>query len=257
MTGFSESLLKEKNALVIGGTSGIGKSIVETFSKCGANSHVVGRSEANYKNISFRDGTINKFINIDLLNNTTSQYFEKYPEKLPTNRFDIIVASAGTDFIRPLHASSPSDFHESSKTTVDVALDIACNLSKRNYLNDFSSIVFISSASTVYGIPGLGVYSTARLGMSSISKVLASELYTRGIRVNTLLAGATKTPMHEKIVNRLSKSSADKYQNAHPLGFGEPQDIANAVVFLSSQLGKWITGSSLSVDGGYSGIRLT
>ena len=62
--------------------------------------------------------------------------------------------------------------------------------------------------------------------------------------------------MHDKIVNSLSKSSVDKYKSAHPLGFGEPQDVANMVVFLSSYLGKWITGSVLSVDGGYSGIRL-
>ena len=256
MQGFSESLLKGKTALIIGGTSGIGKSIVETFSKCGANAYVVGRSESSYQKISFRDGTLNNFTKIDLCNTTISQHFSEHAEELPANKFDIIVASAGTNFIRPFHASSKSDFHEASKTTIDVAIDIACNLSKRRYLNNFSSIVFISSVSIGFGIPGMGIYSTPRSCISSISKVLASELYSRGIRVNTILAGATKTPMHDKIVNSLSKSSVDKYKSAHPLGFGEPQDVANMVVFLSSYLGKWITGSVLSVDGGYSGIRL-
>ena len=257
MEGFSETLLKGKTALVIGGTSGIGKSIVETFSSCGANVVVVGRSETNYSNISFGAGSSNSFAQIDLQKSSVSKYFKKHPEALPTNKFDLIIASAGTEFIRPFHASSQSDFHESSKTTLEVAIDIACNLSKKKYLNDFSSIVFISSTSISSGIPGMGIYSASRSGISSISKVLASELYTRNIRVNTVLAGATQTPMHDKILSRLSKSSVQKYLSSHPLGFGEPQDVANMVVLLSSHLGKWITGSSLSVDGGYSGIRVS
>ena len=61
----------------------------------------------------------------------------------------------------------------------------------------------------------------------------------------------------EMHLSRLSKSSVQRYLSALPLGFGEPQDVANMVVLLSSHLGKWITGSSLSVDGGYSGIRVS
>lgn len=256
MKGFSESLLEEKFALVIGGTSGIGKSIAETLSWCGANVVVVGRSEASYSKISFSAESSNLFAQVDLRKSTVSKYLLEHPKTLPTNKFDIIVASAGTEFIRPFHASCQSDFYEYSKTTLDVAIDIACNLSKRKYLNDFSSIVFISSVSICNGIPGMGMYSASRSAISSISKVLASELYTRSIRVNTVLAGATQTPMHDKIISRLNKSSADRYLSAHPLGFGDPQDIANMVAFLSSHLGKWITGTSLSVDGGYSGTRV-
>lgn len=256
MEGFSETLLKEKTALVIGGTSGIGRSVVETFSSCGANVVVVGRSKSGYSKISFRPGSSNIFVQIDLHESTVSQYFQEHPEVLPPNKFDVIVASAGNEFIRPFHASSQSDFDESAKTTLEVAIDVACNLSKRKFLNDFSSIVFISSTSVGHGIPGMGIYAASRSGISSISKVLASELYTRNIRVNTVLAGATQTPMHDKIVSRLSKSSLNKYLSSHPLGFGDPQDIANMIVLLASHLGKWITGTSLFVDGGYSGIRV-
>lgn len=256
MRGFSESILKEKSALVIGGTSGIGKSIVETLSWCGANVIVAGRSETSYSKICFSPKSSNFFAKLDLRDSTMSKYLLEHPEALPENKFDIIVASAGTELIKPFHASCQSDFYESTKTTVDVAIDIACNLSKRKYLNDHSSIVFISSVSISNGIPGMGMYSASRSGISSISKVLASELCKRSIKVNTILAGAILTPMHDKIISRLSKSSADQYLSAHPLGFGNPQDIANMVVFLSSHLGKWITGTSVSIDGGYSGIRV-
>ena len=254
MEGFSETLLKEKTALVIGGTSGIGRSVVETFSSCGANVVVVGRSKSGYSKISFR-GSSNIFVQIDLHKSTVSQYFQEHPEVLPPNKIDVIVASAGNEFIRPFHASSQSDFDESAKTTLNVAIDVACNLSKRKFLNDFSSIVFISSTSVGHGIPGMGIYAASRSGISSISKVLASELYTRNIRVNTVLAGATQTPMHDKIVS-VKQVSFDKYLSSHPLGFGDPQDIANMIVLLASHLGKWITGTSLFVDGGYSGIRV-
>ena len=256
MKGFSVSLLSKKNALVIGGTSGIGKSIVENLSKCGADVLVVGRSEISYQNICFSEETSNSFAKIDLNELTISQYFTKFPEKIPKNRFDIIVATAGTEFIRPFNASSQSDFEKSCKTTIDVAIDIACQLSKRKYLNESASIVFISSISVEYGISGLGIYSASRAGVTAISRVLASELYTRNIRVNTILAGATKTPMHEKIISRLSEFAIEKYRSSHPLGFGEPQDIANMAVFLSSDLAKWITGSTICVDGGYSGIKV-
>ena len=256
MRGFSSTLLTEKNALVIGGTSGIGKSIVESFSQCGANTVVAGRSEESYSNLYFKKGTTNRFAQVDLMKMTVSEYLNENPEIIPKEKFDIIVSSAGTDFIRPLHASKLSDYYDSSKTTVEVAIDIGCKLSKRKYLNDSSSIVFISSVSIEKGIPGMGIYTTSRSGISSISKTIAAELYSRKIRVNTIMAGATKTPMHSKIISRLNESGINKYLTEHPLGFGDPQDIANMVVFLSSDLGKWITGTSINIDGGYSGIKV-
>ena len=139
-----------------------------------------------------------------------------------------------------------------------VSLNLPCYcklVSKKKYFANKSSIVLMSSISSVLSTTGISYYSAIKSSINSLCRSMAIELSPREIRVNSILAGAIETNMHKEIESILSTEYIDKYRNKHLLGFGQPNDIANMVCFLLSPASKWITGSSLIVDGGYSSFK--
>lgn len=110
-------------------------------------------------------------------------------------------------------------------------------------------IIGISSVSARGGIPTMAEYSASRAALESFIKTLAVESAPH-IRANVVSCGAIKTKMHEKVTQWMNEDTKKAYEEAHPLGFGEPKDVAEAVVFLLKS--RWITGTVLKVDGGWS-----
>lgn len=117
---------------------------------------------------------------------------------------------------------------------------------------DNSSVIFMSSVAGISGTPGLAAYSASKSALIGLTKSLALEFAHRKIRFNCLLSGAVISPMHERLIKNLSVNSIQDYESKHPLGFGEKDDIANIASFLLSEASKWITGTAISIDGGYS-----
>ncbi|HEX4359485.1 MAG TPA: SDR family oxidoreductase, partial [Pseudonocardia sp.] len=112
------------------------------------------------------------------------------------------------------------------------------------------SIVNISSGLGQVGMPGVSVYSAMRGGIESATRSLAAEWGPVGVRVNTVSPGATRTTLGSWITG--DEAIAGRYLQRVPLGrVGEPEDIAAAVLFLSSPGGAYITGQTLAVDGGW------
>ena len=85
-----------------------------------------------------------------------------------------------------------------------------------------------------------------------MTKSLALELAPHHIRVNCVAPGVVETEMLEELRSVLTDEQMDELRSSHPLGFGTPRDVANAIAFLLAETGRWITGSTLVVDGGYS-----
>lgn len=115
------------------------------------------------------------------------------------------------------------------------------------------SVVNIASDAGRVGEQKMAVYSAAKSGVISFSKAVARELGPKGVRVNVVAPGTTRTPLAMR--NRIMQDPAtvEKVTRLYPLRrLGEPADIANAVVFLASDAASWITGQTLSVSGGYS-----
>jgi NAD(P)-dependent dehydrogenase (short-subunit alcohol dehydrogenase family) len=94
-------------------------------------------------------------------------------------------------------------------------------------------------------------YSAAKAGIDALVRSLACEMASRKIRVNSIVAGAVKTAMHDRLAQTNNDKAMTDYENNHLLGFGQINDVSNAAVFLLTPAASWITGTSLVVDGGY------
>ena len=122
---------------------------------------------------------------------------------------------------------------------------------KKNYAGERGSIIFISSVMAHAGSAGAIAYSMSKAALEGIARPLALELAARRIRVNCIAPGFVRTPLLDETSKQWDDASRKAVEDLHPLGFGDPEDVANAVAFLVADTGRWITGSTLVVDGGY------
>jgi len=169
----------------------------------------------------------------------------------PLNGF---IHAAGFHKITPIRSLTNTDFNRLLSIHLNAAVQLIRGCSSRNIAADGSSFVLMSSVSAVVGEPGLIGYSAAKGAINSIVKAAAIELSSRKIRVNSIVAGMVESQMSEDIKRQIGEENYINLINKHPLGIGQPEDIAHAVAFLLSDAGRWITGTSLLIDGGYTSI---
>jgi 3-oxoacyl-[acyl-carrier protein] reductase len=112
------------------------------------------------------------------------------------------------------------------------------------------AIVNVASAAGLQGASGMTSYSASKGAVIAMTRSFAIELAPRRIRVNAVAPGVLETKSTELVLAVLSQEQLDAVRARHPLGFGKPQDVANAVAFLGSDEASWITGHTLVVDGG-------
>jgi NAD(P)-dependent dehydrogenase (short-subunit alcohol dehydrogenase family) len=159
---------------------------------------------------------------------------------------------AGLPYIAPLKAISEETCYKIFKINTYAGIELAkLFANKKIYAGEFGSIVFISS---VYGIVGSAAnagYAMTKGAIQSATKALAIELASKNIRVNCIAPGFVKTEMSE-LVNHNFDTDYDKYiESLHPLGWGSPDDIASGIAYLFSDMSKWVTGTIMCIDGGF------
>lgn len=248
---FNERCLSERTIFVTGASSGLGRAAAIAMSRLGAKLVVTGRnSERVDETLGLLSGSGHAAMASELSNADEAADLVKAAAQA-NGPLDGIFHSAGVFSVLPAKMTKQRHLDEVFNASVPGAYGIARAVSQRNVMRDGGSIAFMSSVAGVRGNAGLTAYAGAKAAILGLNQALALELAPRCIRVNAIVAGTVATEMHLRMKASTSSDQADANASKHPLGYGEPIDVANAVVFLLSDASRWVTGTALTIDGGY------
>lgn len=241
-------MLENKVAVVTGGTRGIGLEIVRLFKE----------NKAEVVLFGSREETVNKAIEklkeegINVKgywpNLNSYEDVEKTIKEIKENygHIDILVNNAGISAKDPIEKTTPEDFDNIMDLNVKAIFNATKAVVPYMKENKGGVILNTSSMVSIYGQPSGVGYPTSKFAVNGMTKSLARELAPFNIRVNAVAPGITKTDM----VSALPKEMIEPLIKTIPLGrIGEPRDIANAFLFLASDMASYVTGDILSVDG--------
>ena len=237
--------LKNKNIIITGATGGIGNSIIQRLNDYGANILASGTKDEKLKELKSKYENI-KILKFDISqNNKIEEFIENASREL--GGIDCIVNNAG---ITQDNLSIRMSLEEWKKV-IDINLTSTFLMSKfaikKMLKNKKGKIINITSVVGHTGNVGQANYTASKAGIVAMSKSLALEYAKKNINVNCISPGFIKTAMSDKIDDKFKEIITSKIPSAR---LGEPEDIANAVLFLASDLSNYINGETLHVNGG-------
>jgi len=242
----------QKIAIVTGGGSGIGLAIAEKFTQSNIRTIIIGRDQKKLDSAKEKLGDLCEPISYDVneligIPNLIDGLVKRF------GKIDILVNNAGINLKKDFTEVTDEDFQKVILTNVTSVFVfsrevVKCMLEKKNG----GVIINISSMAAQYGLPRVIGYSASKNAIDGMTRAMAVELSSKGIRINAIAPGFITTPMTAKAFSddpaRLNKALART-----PMGkLGEPADIGDAALFLVSDAAKFITGVILPVDGGNS-----
>lgn len=244
--------LNGKNILITGASAGIGKGIAIYLSKLGANIIMAARNEERLKEtLNQLEPGDHSYYLIDLNN------LKEIEVMLDTiccdkKKLNGIVHSAGICKSSPVQYLKSEDLTNIMSVNFYSFVELVKHFSKRKYNDNGGSIVAISSISSKVGARGLTAYCGSKGALDSSIKPMALELGPRNIRINTVAPSMIRTQMFDGLLDVANNDNYEaELKKRQILGVGSPDDVAAAVAFLLSDCSRFITGTTLSVDGGY------
>lgn len=238
--------LQGKTILITGASSGIGKQSVIDLSKAGALLVITGRNEERLKEtFDALDGEGHIQFTADLLDFDS---FGTLVENLPL--LNGIVHSAGITGHLPAKFIGANDISEVMRINYMAPVLLTAALLRKKKVAANASIVFLSSITTKYPYYGGALYGSSKAAIEAYSRVLSIELAAKGIRSNCVSPSFVRTPMVDDAGKTISNEVLEKFEKMMPLGFGEPSDVSNAILYLLSDASKWVTGSNMVLGGG-------
>lgn len=248
---FAADAFAGRHILVTGASSGLGKEAAIQLSRCGAQVALMGRNEERLA------GTLSEMAgeghSVHAGDLTDAEAAADAVTAVAKERAGLhgVFHSAGTALVQPARLTKNRHLDDVFAAGFRGAFGVSRAAARKGVIHDGGSLVFMSSISAIRGRPGMTAYSAAKAAVDGMVRVLAGELNDRKIRVNSILAGAVATTMHNEFVEQMSEEIIRNYENLHLLGFGRPEDVAYAAMFLLSDASQWITGTNMVVDGGY------
>lgn len=243
-------MLKGKVAIVTGGTRGIGLAVVKKFLDngaavvlCGSREETVNQALAEIKSEwpeAQAEGAWPDLTSLAEVQKMAADVYEKY------GKIDILVNNAGISARDSIYQYTEEEFDKIMNLNIKAVFN--CTRAVVGYMKEQKggSVINTSSVVSIYGQPAGCGYPASKFAVNGLTKSLARELGADNIRVNAVAPGVTRTDM----VAALPKEMVDRLAAGIPLGrVGEPEEVADAFLFLASNMASYITGEILSVDG--------
>lgn len=228
---------QNKNILVVGGSSGIGLSLVKLLHQYHANLYVISRSSSEEW-----PGTV-QYLQADVTGN-----LDALADFLPAVLHGIVY-SVGSINLKPFNRLTEEDFLNDYKINVLGAVRVIQQSVKQLKNSGGSSVVLISSVAARTGMAYHTSIAAAKAAVEGFAVSLAAEFASQQIRVNVVAPSLTDTPLAQKLLSSDDKREASA--KLHPLGkIGKPADVSSLIAFLLSEQGDWITGQVIGIDGG-------
>ena len=243
--------MNKQVAIVTGGGAGLGLAISKKLIQEGLQVIMIGRNEDKLKAAAAEFGQLCSYRVFDLQNLTG---IPALIEEIHTSfgKIDILVNNAGINMKKPFIEVTDEDFSNVIQVNLSAVFSISREVVKKMIDAQSGAIVNISSMAAQYGIPKVIAYSAAKTGIEGMTRAMATELSPLGIRINCVAHGFIKTAMSAKALDADPERKNKVFSRTPMAKMGEPEDVADAVHFLSSASAKYITGIVMPVDGGNS-----
>lgn len=237
--------LEGKTILVTGASSGIGKATAIECSKMGASLIITGRNEERLQNTFLElHGSRHKKVIADLENDEQIGYLADCIECV-----DGVFFSAGITDTTLVKFYSRSKFEKIININLISPALLTKTLLKKKKINKSASLVYMSSYGAEQVEIGLGVYASSKMGLNALVHAIAKENIVKGIRANAIMPMMVKTELLGSLTS-IDSESIKEDEKRYPLGYGKPEDIAYAAIYLLSDASRWVTGSFIKMDGG-------
>ena len=242
--------LKNKTALITGGTSGIGLATAKLFQLEGGRVAITGQDADRVAQASAALGPSAVAIRADV---TSPADMDRVAARLKAEfgGLDIVFANAG--IVRPLQFVEVRDTDIDAQFNVNFKGVVYTIQKMMPLLRKPASVILNSSSLAQQGVGGMSIYSATKAALRSLARTLSAELVEQGIRVNVVSPGAIETPLYGKLglpAEVVKQMASDIISKVPMHRFGQAEEIAKVVLFLASEDSSYVLGESFLVDGG-------
>lgn len=237
--------------MVTGASSGLGRGIAELVAALDAKVILVARDAARLESV--RSGLAGGGHVIEVFDLGQTDAIPGWIKEIAQRHGTLhgLVHSAGVLTTKPLRMQVAADWETAMRINVLAAAALAKGFRQKGVYAGNGSVVFLSSVMGLTGQPGQVLYSATKGALVAMARSMALELARENIRVNCVAPAVVMAGMSESLQKNVSPEQFAQITAQHPLGLGRPDDVAHAVAFLLADTARWITGTTLTVDGGY------
>ena len=243
--------LQDQVAIITGASSGIGKAVSKAFSRAGAQVVLASRSEKDLKEVAEGLNGNALIVPTDVTEeDDRKRLIEKTVGEF--GKLNVLVNSAGIIGFGTLENTKLEDWDTIFNINVRSVFRLM-QLAIPHLVKTRGNIVNVSSLTGVRAFPGVLAYCASKSALDQLTRCASLELASRGVRVNAVNPGVVQTQLHRR--SGMNEEDYARFleqtKNNHPLGkLGQPEEIAELILFLASDKAAWITGATYSVDGG-------